>query len=153
MSIEVQALIDAVISHAQVSGYFGHVAAHEPKNAPGSADLTFTVWQQSLVPIAAASGLNKTTARLLMNVRLYTPAFPDDPDRLDPKMVEATDDLMRRYSADFTLDGLVKNVDLLGQYGIPMTAQAAYLQIADTKFRIMTIQLPLIVNDLWTQVA
>jgi hypothetical protein len=47
----------------------------------------------------------------------------------------------------------VRNIDLLGEYGQRLTAQAGYLQLSDGMYRIFTITIPCIVNDMWTQVA
>jgi hypothetical protein len=42
-------------------------------------------------------------------------------------------------------------VDLLGQFGTPLSAQAGYVNQDGRLFRIMTITLPLVVNDVWGQ--
>lgn len=148
--MEVDAITDAVVSHAAASGWFERVNQHEPKNAPGHG-LTCAVWVQGIAPIPAASGLDATSGRLLFNVRVYSNMLQEPQDAIDPNVLKSVDDLMRLYSGDFTLDGLIKNVDLLGMYGLAMTAQAGYLTIGDTMYRVMTINLPLIVNDLWGQ--
>lgn len=151
--MEVDALTDAVVSHAAASGHFERVNAHEPKNSPGNG-LTCAVWAQTVVPIPAASGLNSTTGRVLFNVRIYSNMLQEPQDGIDPEVLKAVDTLFTAYSGDFTLDGLVRNVDLLGTYGVAMTAVAGYVPIGNnTMYRIMTISLPLIVNDLWSQVA
>jgi hypothetical protein len=152
--MEVDAITDAVVSHAMASGYFETVNSHEPKNSPGNG-LTCAAWAQSVVPIPQASGLNTTTGRILFNVRLYSPMLHEPQDGIDPELIKAVDALMTAYSGDFTLDGLIRNVDLLGTYGIALFAQAGYQSIggADGQimYRIMTISVPLIVNDLWGQ--
>jgi hypothetical protein len=151
--IETQAIIDAVVSHAQVTGQFERVNTHEPKNAPGTG-LTCAVWAQSLGPARGRSGLKATTALLMLNVRVYSPIIQDPPDMIDPTVITAVDALMGSYSGDFTLDGLVANVDLLGAYGLPMASTAGYLTIGGNKmYRVVTISLPLVINDVWDQEA
>lgn len=150
--MEVDALTDAVVSHAAASGHFEYVNQHEPKNSPGNG-LTCAVWAQTVVPIPAASGLNTTTGRVLFNVRIYSNMLQKPEDAIDPAVLRAVDALFTAYSGDFTLDGLVRNVDLLGMYGVALTAVAGYQTIGQTMYRIMTISLPLIVNDLWGQTA
>jgi hypothetical protein len=39
----------------------------------------------------------------------------------------------------------------LGAYSSGLSAAAGYLNQDDDTFRVMTIQLPLVVNDVWTQ--
>lgn len=148
--MEVDAITDAVVSHALASGHFENVNLHEPKNSPGNG-LTCAVWAQTVVPIPAASGLNTTTGRALFNVRIYSNMLKEPQDAIDPEVLKAVDKLFSAYSGDFTLDGLVRNVDLLGTYGVALTAVAGYQTIGQTMYRIMTISLPLIVNDLWGQ--
>jgi hypothetical protein len=86
-------------------------------------------------------------------LRMYAGIDQEPADMLDPNMLAALDDLMARYSGDFELDGEVREVDLLGQFGDPLQARAGYLIQSGTEFRVMDITLPLIVDDLWTQEA
>ncbi|NGO68518.1 hypothetical protein [Streptomyces boncukensis] len=152
MSLAINDLLSRAESHALTLARFERVNGHEPKNPPGHG-LTAALWVQRITPVPAASGLASTSVRLELGVRLYIPADTQDPDTIDPHLTEATDALMDAYSGDFSLGGAVQQVDLLGAYGDPMDAQAGYLEQDSTVFRVMTIQLPLIVSDLWTQEA
>jgi hypothetical protein len=144
------ALTDAIQSHALATGLFERVNAHEPKSSPGNG-LTAAVWAQSVFPVPAASGLTSTTGRIEFNVRIYQNMIAEPQDAIDPAMLAAVDELFALYSGDFTLGGSIRNVDLLGAHGAPMSAQAGYLEVGNGNYRIMTITLPLIVNDLWNQ--
>lgn len=147
--IESDALIDAVVSHAAASGYFDRVNRHEPKSAPGSG-LSAAVWADSIGP-ARSSGLAETTALVVMNVRVFTSMLTDPPDAIDPAVMKAVDDLMGAYSGDFTLDGLVRCVDLLGMGGTPLSARAGYVNIDGKLMRIFTITVPVLIDEAWTQ--
>jgi hypothetical protein len=150
--VDAVAILDALQSHAMASGLFERVNGHEPKNAPGNG-LTAAVWVDEIGPSPAASGLAGTSVRLVFNVRVYTSMLAEPPDTIDPNMLAAVDALMGAYSADFELGGLVRNVDLLGQGGgQPMSAKAGYLNQDGKLFRVMTIVLPVIINDVWNQV-
>lgn len=148
--IETQAIVEAIVSHAAASGHFERVNAHEPKNSPGSG-VTAAAWVQRLAPVALASGLAVTSALLVVNVRLYTPLLQEPLDAVDPNMVGAADALIAAYSGDFTLDGLVRNVDLLGAHGTPLSAEAGYLEQDKKMFRVMTLTVPLVISDAWEQ--
>ena len=152
MSLDAAAVLDQVVSHAMALGVFERVNGHEPANAPGHG-LTCAVWADSIAPLPAASGLSATSARVVFNVRLYASALQEPADAIDPNMITAVDQLMSAYSGDFDLGGEVRNVDLLGQGGIPLSAQAGYLQQDGHLYRVMTLVLPLIVNDVWEQVS
>lgn len=151
MTLNISGILDEVVSHAMASGHFEKVNGHEPANAP-SLGLTAAVWTES-VQAVRSSGLDQTTVQLVFNVRLYASAQSEPADAIDPTMITAMDDLCAAYVGDFTLGGLVRQVDILGAYGRPLLVRAGYVQQSGAIFRVMTITLPLIVNDLWEQVA
>lgn len=146
------AIVDEVRDHAARSGYFDRVNGHEPKNAPGHR-ITCAVWVDTIQPIPEASGLAASSGRILLNARVYQNFRSDPPDAIDPAVLAAVNALCTAYSADFTLGGKIRDVDLLGQYGVPLGAQAGYVDMDKVIYRVMTITLPLIINDLWEQVA
>lgn len=152
MSLDIRTILDAVETHALASGFFQTVNGHEPKSAPQNG-LTAAVWVEQIGPARGGSGLDSTSTRLALFVRLYTPMVQQSEDAIDPDMMTALDALMAAYSGDFTLGGLVRAVDLLGAYGDPLSARAGYLTTSGAEFRVMTITLPLVVNDLWEQAA
>lgn len=148
------AIIDAVASHAAASGYFDRVNKHEPKNAPGHG-LSASIWAQSLGPARGQSGLRSTTALLILNVRIMSNMLQEPQDDIDPQILEATSGLVGAYSGDFTLGGLIRNVDLLGQVSQGLRADAGYLTIGGSDggmYRVMVISVPMIINDAWGQV-
>lgn len=152
MALDIITILDTVQDHALASGYFDAVNGHEPKSAPGNG-LSAAVWVEQIGPARGGSGLGETSVRLALNVRLYTPMVHEPEDAIDPNLMTALDALMAAYSGDFTLGGVVREVDLLGIYGDPLSARAGYLTTAGAEYRVMTITLPLIVNDLWEQAA
>jgi len=139
---------NAVASHASGSGNFDAVNRFEPKSAPGNG-LTCSVWVQSIRP--APSGLISTSVRFEMMVRLYSPMLEEPQDLIDPNLSGAAWDLMTAYSGDFTLGGLVESVDLLGKAGEPLSWEAGYVQIERPLFRIISITLPVVINDAFDQ--
>jgi hypothetical protein len=148
----VNALIDGVASIAMKTGAFRSVNTHEPKAAPGSG-LRLAIWAQEIAPIAGASGLASTSGYVVLNARAYGNMLAKPEDDTDPRLMTAMTVLIGAYSADFTLGGLVRNIDLLGMYGSKLGAQAGYLTIAGAMYRVMTVTVPCIVNDMWEQVS
>lgn len=149
MSLQITNITDRIVSHALGLGLFEHVNQAEPKNAPGNG-LTCAVWAEH-IGFIRSSGLASGSGRLVFNVRIYTNANAAPDEAIDPEMINAVDSLFAAYASDFTLGGLVRHVDLLGAHGIPLAAQAGYLLVEGGEYRVMTIELPLIVNDLWTE--
>lgn len=149
--IDVDAILNQVVSHALRIGHFERVNQHEPKNAPPNG-LSCAIWLDSISPVRS-SGLSSTSGRVAFMVRIYTNMLSEPPDFVDPNILKAAIGLMDAYSGDFELGDTVRNVDLLGMTGTSLSAQAGYLSQDGKLYRVMTITLPLIVNDIWDQVA
>lgn len=153
MAINSQSLIDRLASHAQTTGHFDRVNQHEPKNAPGRG-LTCAIWIDRIQPARGMSALDKTTARVTFNVRVYTSMLQNPQDAIDPQVMAAVDVLFEAYSGDFSLGGEAAWIDLMGAtQGHPLEAQSGYINIDNRVMRVMTITVPVIVNDAWTQTA
>jgi hypothetical protein len=152
MALNTSTLVNAIASHAAATGLFDAVNGHEPKNAPGG-QMTCAIWVQDIVPVNS-SGLNSTSVRITFNVRLYLPSLntsPEQADMIDPQMMDAADTLIADYVGNFTLSGLIRQVDVRGADGNPLSAQSGYITQDGTVYRVLTIFLPLIINDLWTE--
>jgi hypothetical protein len=144
-----QGIFDAITSHAAALGVFDRVSGHEPKNAPGTG-LTAAVYFARMAP-AQSSGLASTSGVVTFVVRIYNPMTQEPQDGIDPAILTAADSLCGAYAGDFTLGGLVRNVDIRGMAGTPMSSQAGYLTQDGNTYRTVDITLPLIVNDLWAE--
>ena len=103
---------------------------------------------QEIDPDSQASGLAATAVDVELNVRLYMALNSENPDVIDPAMMNACSQLLGAYNGDFTLDGLVRNIDVMRA-----KAAAGYIEQAGQILRIMTITLPMVINDLWEQSA
>ena len=150
MALGASAILAAVRDHAASTGLFEGVLGHEPKSAPGNG-LRAAVWVQRIEP--TSSGLDSTSARLVLSVRVYKNMLSEPQDSIDTDLLGAVDALMTAYTGDFTLGGLARNVDVLGIDGDPLSAEAGYLEQDGKMYRVMVITLPLHINDLWEQVA
>lgn len=146
----VQAITDALISHAKALGRFAAVNGMEPKSAPGTK-MTMGIWGQFIGPAIGASGLAATTARLVWNGRIYQNALMQPEDAIDPKVIGAASAYIARLTGDLSLGGLCRQIDLLGQFGPPLQAEAGYIPQDNKWFRVYTLTIPVIVNDAWGQ--
>lgn len=150
MTVDLNALLDPVISHGLALGVFDRVNTHEPESVPGTG-MTMACWLDAGTPTPAGSGLTATTMRIALVVRVYKNLLSQAPDAIDPTMMDAVSTLLDAYTGDFELGGAVRAIDLLGMYGDPMSFRAGYLPQGDADFRVITIVVPLIVSDVWTQ--
>jgi hypothetical protein len=143
-----------ILSFALATGRFDAVNGAEPKNAPGT-ELTCAVWVQQIRPIRS-SGLQATSCVVSFQARIYQNFRSEPYDMIDPNVTAATTDLMGSISGDFDLGGAegVRAVDLLGAYVTHgLQAQAGYVEIDRQVYRVMTITIPIIINDAFVQVA
>lgn len=151
MALDVTTLLDKVTSHAATLGYFDRINTHEPKNAPGNG-LSASVWFDQ-IEVIRTSGLASSSAKVTLNIRLATNMIQEPQDMIDTNLVNALNALMAAYHGDFELGSQVRMIDVLGAYGTPLSAQAGYLNQDNKIYRVFTIKLPLIVNDVWDQTA
>lgn len=149
-NIDFAGLFDAVISHAAASGYFDRVATHEPKNAPNKG-LTAAVIAGPFGPARNSSGLSLTTCLFVLKLRIFIPMTREPVDQIDIDLMTAAANLMAAYSGDFTLDGLVRDVDLLAQFGTGLSCVPGYIEQDTVKFRVADITVPLVINDVFVQ--
>jgi hypothetical protein len=152
--VNISGVLDALTSHALASGLYEAVNNHEPKskNPTLGTSLTAALWVQQIAPIRA-SGLAVTSGRVEFTLRNYTSMLSEPQDAIDPAVMNAVDVMMAAYSGDFTLGGLIRQVDLLGAYGNPLSAVAGYLNQSGRLFRVMDMCVPLVIDDLWGQEA
>ncbi|MER7222635.1 hypothetical protein [Streptomyces rubradiris] len=153
MALDLTTYRDVLTSHAQATGLFGTVLSHEPVSAPDSG-LTAAFWVSRIGPTPTGSGLTATTARLEIMARVFEPADTEPQDSVDMDLVGAVDALLTAYSGDFEVGGNARMIDLLGAYGTALQATFGYTSFAGgTTFRIATLTIPLIINDVWGQAA
>jgi hypothetical protein len=145
----VETVLALVESHALKTGMFAGVNKHEVANAPGNG-IRAEIWVQRIRP--ASSGLASTSGLLVLNVRIRKPTTLGS-DLIEAEMLAACDALMLAYTGDFELGGNARQVDIFGQHGVQLDATAGYLQQQDALYRVYTLNVPIVVSDLWAQTA
>lgn len=149
---QVNDLFDALVSDLLQLGVFDTVNMHEPKSAPGNG-ITGAAWIDTINPVGRASGLDATSGVVIFMIRCYTSMLSQPYDSIDPNLTTAAMTVLNQYSGGFTLGGSVRDIDLLGMYGVSLSARAGYISIDSKMFRVFTVTVPVIVNDLFTQAA
>jgi hypothetical protein len=149
MSINIEDVLDKLTSHALAQGVFDQVNAFEPKAAPGRG-ITAALWCDRIQPINT-SGLQSTSILLTYNLRIYTNMLSAPQDTIDPNLIASVDIMCAAYSADFDLGGTSREIDLLGAYSQGLSAQAGYINQDGQVFRCMTLIVPVVINDVWSQ--
>lgn len=149
--VAINDVISRIESLAMQSGFFDAVNGHEPKSSPGTK-TTFSVWVQAVNPIDS-SGLNITSCQFILNGRIYHSMTSQPFDRIDPVVTAATSYLMAYLNNSFKLGGAdnIRAIDILGMEGTKLSAAAGYVEIDRQMLRVMTLVIPIIINDVWPQ--
>lgn len=150
--IDTDAIMAAIRSVPLASGLFEQFEGHETKGGQSVGGLTGECFFSGFGPAPAGSGLAATTARLEITARLRMNALREPLDGIELDMMRAAAALIAAYSADFTLGGLVRNIDLMGAVGDPLRAIPGYITVDKTLYRAVGIPIPMVVNDVWEQV-
>lgn len=152
MALDIDVHLNQLRSHAARLGVFEHVIGHPPLNSPPTGiwvAFEFAGFKPSKSSgLAATSGLVTFTADIGRNVAT------EPQDDIEIEITKATSLLIAAYSGDFDLGGNVRCVDLLGQESGGLTADPSYAKHDDGPvFRLVTVTIPLIVNDVFSQVS
>ncbi|HEV2375861.1 MAG TPA: hypothetical protein VGS19_27300 [Streptosporangiaceae bacterium] len=140
------ALISAVKSHAESLALFGRkVITHAPLSTPGEG-LSCYIELGPVVP-TVSSGLAAVSIEVTLSVHILASLNQKPLDAVEAQVLGATSVLLNAYAGAFTLGGLVREVDIFGG----MKAEPGYLLFEGKPFRIVTITLPMTVNDAWQE--
>lgn len=153
MSSTFPALVRAeLVSHMLQRGTIDAVNQIQPEISPATG-VTGAVWLNGVRPVGAQSGLTITSVVVDFTIRLYHPVVKGNEDAIDPALERAACDLMESMSANFTLQGMSRAIDLLGMASPGgMFLTSGWVDWPDGgKLRVMTIQVPVLVDDVWDQ--
>lgn len=151
--MDARGIFNALISHAMGTGVFAHVNGHEPKSAPTLADqINLALFGGPIRPVQS-SGLASVSVRWEIAGRIYKNAFSEPADDVDPELAIAATTYLAELIGDYTLGGLVRHVDIFGSDGEPLEAVPGYMEQDRKIFRVMDLRIPVIINDLWEEVA
>ena len=145
----IKALYTQITSPFKQIGAFKSVVPYDPKAAP-TALPAVAIWWAGIGPARGVSGLDATSARVEFQARIYTDFTKPVTD--ETELMALVSLFMGVFTGGFTLDGQAMEVDLLGAYGEPLSAQAGYVDHDDHKYRVALCVIPVIADGLWVQV-
>jgi hypothetical protein len=123
------------------------VNSHQPVNKPGNG-TTCSVWANTIESYSEGSGLSATAGLVTVNVRVFNTMAQAPYDGIDATVVNAAAIVLGVFSGSFTLSANVRNVDLMNLKGV-----AGYMDFGGGNTRVMTITVPMVINDVWAQSA
>lgn len=150
--IDSAGIFSVLTSHAQSLGVFRAINGHEPKSAPPQG-AAVSFWLDRWTPVREQSGLSTVSVLLVVTARITNPFLREPQDSIDPALVNASDALLSSLVGDFDCGGLASHIDVFGQFGIPLEGRGGYLNEAGVIFRIVAVTIPIVINDVWDEVA
>lgn len=96
-----------------------------------------------------SSGLDSVSVRLEQTIRLYERLQVEPSDVLDVETLKAVDAILNAFVENFEIDGIVRQVDVLGAHGQPLRARPGFLTVQEQECRIADVIVPLICDDVW----
>lgn len=145
-------IFDALAGHALKLGMYQKVNTHEPYAAPQNG-VTASIMLASIRPARRMSGLAATTMLVEHVWRSQINMTAEPADDIDRNLQMVVDAALTALSADYTLGGLVKEIDLLGDASEGLRMLPGYLNQDGKLFRIADIFVPTVHNDAYPQVA
>lgn len=156
MPLNTRAILAPILDHAAASGLFDSSQRHEPKRAP-SVGTAFAMWVDKIDPIPS-SGLDTTSMRLTVLGRVYGSMLAEPQDDIDPDLSDAVGALIGALVGDLELNGpdgtgpsVCRSIDVRGIHGVPLAAQAGYVEQDKALYRIYTITIPVLIDDVWSE--
>lgn len=143
------AVLAALLDHAKQQG--GYEVSRIGEFRKPTKGLAFCVFPSHYGSAVSGSGLADTAAVLQATARVQMPMTYQPEEALDGIVIDAADGYLGRLNGAFTLGGLVRNVDLLAEQGVPMVWEFGYIVIDQTAFRIADLPVRVVLNDQWTQ--
>jgi hypothetical protein len=142
---QAKALFTAVRSLAQQLGIFQAIDTHEPENAPGNR-LYCSITLGGIGP--APSGLNILSGQVTLLVRIWSAAMQRPLDDIDPEALATIAAFIGALAGAFTLGGTVRNIKIAD-----LTATPGWIQAEGKPFRVVEMPVPIVINDMWAEVA
>lgn len=149
-AVAAEAAFVAITDACMVGGRFASVNRHEVKNAPLTR-LTAEIWADRIEPNALRSGLAVTSVLITFKVRVGMGMLTQPEDAIDPQVLGAVIDLMTRLHGDFDLGTTGAELAPLIPEGGGMFGQAGYLNRDGKMFRVVDVNIPVIVFDAFPQ--
>jgi hypothetical protein len=146
----IKSLYSQISSPLKQLGSIKSVIRHEPKAAPVTLPA-LALWWNGIGPARGLSGLAATSARIEYRARLYVD-FTKPEDEVEVQIQALSSQLIGVFTAGFTLGGEAMEVDLLGSYGAPLSADPGYMRHDDHEYRVAECVIPVICDGLWVQV-
>tara|TARA_R110002020_G_scaffold120129_2_gene273691 strand:- start:4467 stop:4940 length:474 start_codon:yes stop_codon:yes gene_type:complete len=154
MAFEIKNTLHAVETYVQNLGLFATVQIGEPKQAVGQG-LHAAIYMLSVSVIMVYVG-GETRESHVVQLRVYKDMLSENTDpqnNLESELASVVSKLMENLLSDTDLESSIMSIDAGGMDGGSMTATYGYLSLGGAMYRVVDINIPLIVNGSATLVG
>lgn len=153
-NVDAGAIIAAVKGRLMAIGIFDTVNGHEPVSSPGLGQHA-SVYLGPIRP-TDRSGLSSTSLVMLIMVRIWISAQAQDRDDTEIKLASATSASYGALIAGFQLADATGvptacAIDIRGMAGTRMESVPGYANFDGTEYRVQTITVPVLVENVWDE--
>ena len=154
MAFDIKNTLHAVETYVQNLGLFSTVQIGEPKQAVGQG-LHAAIYMQSLSIIMIYLG-GETRESHIVQLRVYKDMLAENTDpqnNLESELASVVSKWMENLLGDTDLESIIMSIAAGGMDGGSMTATYGYLTLGGVMYRVVDINIPLIVNGSATLVG
>jgi hypothetical protein len=154
MAFDIGNTLHAIETYVQKLGLFQSVAIGEPKSPPGQG-FHAALWMQS-VAISMIYAGGETRENHVIALRVYRDMLAEQTDpqlNLESEMASVLSKLMESLLGDTDLESTVMSIDAAGMDGSSMSATFGYTDVGGSMYRVVDINIPMIVNGSSTLVG
>mgnify|MGYP003137362219 FL=1 len=154
MAFDIGNTLHAIETYVQKLGLFQSVAVGEPKSPPGQG-FHAALWMQS-VAISMIYAGGETRESHVVTLRVYRDMLAEQTDpqlNLESEMASVLSKLMESLLGDTDLESTVMSIDAAGMDGAAMSATFGYTDVGGSMYRVVDINIPMIVNGSSTLVG
>ena len=151
MPFNITNTLNALNSHLRATGIVKHSQIGEYKSVPNTQELFAALWMTS--SRVAMTTLADTIEVHGVTVRLYWGAFEQPIEDIEFKVAQAVSDIVNEWASDYTLGGTVRNIDIGGELGTPLSMTWGYADVSGLIYRIVDMEISLIVDGSSTLAA
>lgn len=144
MPFNIRATLQAIQSYLEASGYFVGSQVSEPKQPPPEGFYAAVYMSAAGVNSLTLTG---TIERHLPIIRVYRQMLAEPAEDIEFGMAEVISKVASDLIGEYDLGATIRNVDVGGQTGAPMSATWGYVDVGGAMFRIVDLIVPLIVDD------
>ena len=137
MVVAIQGIMETIQGHLTSSGYTGVVTIGQPQTPPETwqADIELSEEEDE------GSTLDKSIERRTITITVYCPTQAETPERIEFFMGEVMPQLRSNLLGDFTLGGVVRNIEGL------TTRYSRETIFGGALYRVARMTVPFIVDD------